>query len=307
MTITPTDLALVMCFTFIWGFNFVVVKLGLDSFPPLFFLALRFLLAALPAIFFVGRQGVSTRMIIGIGLVLGTLHYGALYLGIAFGLSPGVASLMVQIHIILTLLLSCVVLNERPTRNQLAGVTISFAGLSFLIWSRFHSTSLIAISAVLLAAALLSVANLMMRSARSKNTLGLTVWSSLVPPIPLLLISMFTEQGQVEALVNLSWRDTGALLYGSLFGTLIATAIATYLLGKYSANMVSPFYLMVPIFGIASSAVVLGEWPSPIEYGSSVVMLIGLLIVIRANSTTNTSPGVDSRSVANQRPLRSRG
>ena len=85
MTIAPKDLMLVICFTFIWGFNFVVVRLGLDSFPPLFFLALRFLLAALPAIFFIGRSGISTRMIICIGLVLGTLHYGALYLGIAFG------------------------------------------------------------------------------------------------------------------------------------------------------------------------------------------------------------------------------
>jgi len=283
MTILPRDLALVMCFTFIWGFNFVVVKLGLDSFPPLLFLALRFLLAALPAIFFIDRRGLSMCMIVGIGLVLGTLHYGALYLSIAFGLSPGVASLMVQIHIILTLLLSCVVLDERPSLNQVAGVVISFAGLSLLIWSRFRSTSLLAIGAVLLAAGLLSVSNLMMRSARIKNTLGLTVWSSLIPPIPLLLISLLTEHGQLEALLNLSWRGTGALLYGSLLGTLLATAIATYLLGKYPANVVSPFYLMVPIFGMVSSALVLGEWPGSVEYVSSSVMLIGLLIVIRTN------------------------
>lgn len=288
MAILPRDLALVLCFTFIWGFNFVVVRVGLDSFPPLFFLALRFLLAALPAIFFIGREGISVRMIVSIGIVLGTLHYSALYLSIAFGLPPGVASLMVQIHIILTLLLSCVVLDERPSLNQVTGVVVSFAGLSLLIWSRFGSTSLLAIAAVLMAAAFLSISNLMMRSARVKNTLGLTVWSSLIPPIPLLLISLQTEHGQTEALMDLTWRGAGALLYGSLLGTLLATAIATHLLGKYSANVVSPFYLLVPIFGIASSAVVLGERPLPVEYVSSVIMLMGLLIVIRTSKAASS-------------------
>jgi O-acetylserine/cysteine efflux transporter len=289
MTITPRDLFLVMCFTFIWGFNFVVVRLGLDSFPPLFFLALRFLLAAIPAVFYVSRSGVSTRLIVGIGLVLGTLHYSALYLGIAFGVSPGIASLIVQIHIILTLFLSWFVLDERPSANQIVGVVTSFAGLSVLIWSRFESTGLVALGAVLLAAAFLAISNLMMRSARVKNTLGLTVWSSLIPPIPLLLISLLTEQGLLEGLMSLSWRGTGALLYGSFLGTLLATAIATYLLGKYSANVIAPFYLLVPIFAIASSALILGERPTVAEYFSSTVMLVGLLIVIRANSPVRSS------------------
>lgn len=302
MTIAPRDLVLVVCFTFIWGFNFVVVRLGLDSFPPLFFLALRFLLAALPAVFFIGRSGLSLHMIIGIGLVLGTLHYGALYLGIAFGVSPGVASLIVQIHIILTLLLSCALLDERPSANQVIGVVTSFLGLFILVWSRFESTSALAIGAVLLAAALLAVSNLMMRSARVKNTLGLTVWSSLVPPIPLFLVSLLTEHRQMEALVNMSWGGAGALLYGSFLGTLLATAIATHLLGKYSANVVSPFYLLVPIFGMASSAVILGERPAPVEYFSSAIMLLGLLIVIRTGNPPKSFPVARAPRAARHHP-----
>jgi O-acetylserine/cysteine efflux transporter len=283
MIITPKDLALVICFTFIWGFNFVVVRLGLDSFPPLFFLALRFLFAAFPAILFIGRTGVSMRMIIAVGLVLGTLHYGALYIGIALGVSPGVASLMVQIHIIITLLLSYAILDERPSANQIAGVIISFLGLFILVLSRFKSTSLLAISAVLLAAALLAVSNLMIRSAQIKNTLGLTVWSSMIPPIPLLLVSFMTEERQLEGLINPSWGGMSALLYGSLLGTLLATAINSHLLRKYSANIVAPFYLLVPIFGIVSSALILGERPTVVEYASSAIMLSGLLIVVKRN------------------------
>lgn len=297
MTIAPKDLMMVFCFTFIWGFNFVVVRLGLDSFPPLFFLALRFLLAALPAIFFVSRSGISTRMIITIGLVLGTLHYGALYLGIAFGVSPGVASLLVQIHIILTLLLSVVLLDERPSANQIAGVVISFVGLAILIESRFKSTSVLALGAVLLAAALLAISNLITRSARIKNPLGLTVWSSLIPPIPLLLVSLMTEHGQFKGLMDLSWRGAGALLYGSFLGTLLATAIATHLLSKYTANVVAPFYLLVPIFGVASSVALLGERPTAMEYFSSAIMLLGLLIVIRPNGLRKSAPAVLPRVI----------
>lgn len=290
MTIAPRDLLLVFCFTFIWGFNFVVVRLGLDAFPPLFFLALRFLLAALPAVLFVARTGLSMRLIVGVGLVLGTLHYGALYLGIAFGVSPGIASLVVQIHIIFTLLLSCVVLHERPAAHQVAGVILSFVGLSLLLSSRFTATSYPALGAIVLAAAFLAVSSLMMRSARTKNTLGLTVWSSLVPPLPLLVTSLLTEHGQMQALVNLSWRGAGALLYGSLLGTLLATAVVARLLGKYSANVVAPFYLLVPIFAMTSSAAVLGDRPTPVEYVSSAIMLLGLLIVIRNNKAAAGAP-----------------
>jgi O-acetylserine/cysteine efflux transporter len=297
MAITPKDLLLVLCFTFIWGFNFVVVRLGLDSFPPLFFLALRFLLAAIPAIFFVSRSGIPIRLIFCIGIVLGTLHYSALYLGIAFGVSPGVAALIVQVHIILTLIFSFIALGERPSANQILGVVTSFLGLSVLIWSRFESVGIVALGAVLLAAAFLAVSNLMMRAARVKNTLGLTVWSSLIPPVPLVVISLVIEQGQLERLMSLSWHGMGALLYGSFFGTLLATAVVAKLLTRYSANVVAPFYLLVPIFAMASSALVLSERPATVEFLSSAVMLAGLLIVVRTGGSTRNPPAASGSTM----------
>jgi len=58
--------------------NFVVIEIGLESFPPLLFAALRFGLVALPAVFFVPRPDVRWTVVVAVGLFICVGQFGLL-------------------------------------------------------------------------------------------------------------------------------------------------------------------------------------------------------------------------------------
>lgn len=83
----PTHTVLAVLVAAVWGVNFTVIEIGLDHFPPLLFSALRFLVAALPAVFFVGRPKVAWKWIVAVGLVLGVAKFGLLFIGMDAGIA----------------------------------------------------------------------------------------------------------------------------------------------------------------------------------------------------------------------------
>lgn len=113
----------------IWGGNFVVIKLGLDELPPLLLCALRFLFAALPAVFFVKRPGVPFRSIVAYGLVMFGLQFAFLFGGMALGISAGLASLALQLQSFLTIALAAWLLGDRPSGFQVGGALLALAGI----------------------------------------------------------------------------------------------------------------------------------------------------------------------------------
>ena len=95
----PSHVLLAVLVTAVWGVNFTVIEVGLDHFPPLLFSALRFLVAALPAVFLVGRPKVAWKWIVGVGLALGVAKFGLLFVGMNAGMPGGLSSLVLQIQI----------------------------------------------------------------------------------------------------------------------------------------------------------------------------------------------------------------
>src|SRR3954465_13032704 len=193
----------------IWGVNFVVIHVGLDSFPPLLFAALRFCLVAL-ALPFVPRPGVSVRYVIAVGVFLSAGQFGLLFLGIEKGMPAGLASLVLQLQAAFTVGLAVLVLGERPRRAQLAGGALALAGIAIIAGGRASAVPLGALALTVGAALCWGVGNIATRAARSPHPLGLLGWSSLVPPLPLLTLSWLTERGEP---VVLDASGVLALLY----------------------------------------------------------------------------------------------
>src|SRR5690606_10222260 len=104
-------------------------------------------------------------------------------------------------------------------------------------------------------------ANVLTRKAGKVNALSFTVWGSLVAPVPLLALSYFVEGGPaiVEALTTFSWSDAALIGFLAYPATLLGGAIFAWLLGRHPASVVAPFTLLVPITGLASGYLVLGE------------------------------------------------
>lgn len=280
----PAHIALALLVAALWGANFVAITIGLGSFPPFLLSGLRFLAVVVPIIFFVGPPCVGWRWILSIGFVFGIVKFGLLFLGMDFGMPAGLSSLVLQAQAPFTVLFAVLLLGERLRGMQLAGMALAAGGLVLIGLERAQATSLAGLMLVIAAAAAWGYANILMKQARAPNMLNLIVWVSVVVPVPMFLASLaFEGPARVMAtLADLNWTGILSVLYIGWASTIIGFSLWVYLLRHYSASIVAPFSLMVPVFGIATSALVLDEALSGLEIAAGILTLIGLLLVVRA-------------------------
>jgi len=99
-----------------WGFNFVVIDWGMRGIPPLFFVAVRFAVVAL-AVVVVPRPLASWKTIVGVGLFMSLGQFALLYTSIALGLQPGIAALLLQAQVVLTIVVAALALRLWPARR----------------------------------------------------------------------------------------------------------------------------------------------------------------------------------------------
>jgi O-acetylserine/cysteine efflux transporter len=257
----PRHVLLAVSVAVVWGVNFVVIEVGLENFPPLLFSALRFLFAAVPAIFFLGRPRVAWRYVIAVGLALGVAKFGLLFVGMDHGVPAGLSSLVLQSQVIFTLLFAVLVLRERPRRAQLAGIAIACVGMVLIMLDRGLAAPLGALALVIAAAACWGVSNTVTRHAKPQDTLRFMVWVSAVAVLPLLALSLLTEGVQADAatLRSIDLTGIGALAYLSFAATLFGFGAWGFLLRQYDASTVAPFSLLVPVVGMAAAWLLRGE------------------------------------------------
>jgi O-acetylserine/cysteine efflux transporter len=273
---SPRHVLLATLVAAIWGFNFVVLKVGLDEFPPILFSALRFLAAAVPAIFFVGRPSVAWRWVVSVGLVLGVAKFSFLFIGLKAGMPAGLSSLVLQSQVIFTAVFAAVVLRERPRPVQIAGIALAVAGIGVIAWDYGLSSPLLGFVLVIAAAVCWGVSNVLMRYARPADTLRFMVWVSAVAVLPLFALSLLTED--VSALGRLDWAGVGAIGYVSWISTLLGFGVWGFLLRRYESSVVAPFSLLVPVFGMFSAWAFLGEDLSGLQAAAGGLVLAGLAI-----------------------------
>lgn len=266
----------------IWGVNFIAIHVGEETFPPLLFVALRFTFVAFPAVLFVPRPRVALRYVIGFGLFLSGATQGLLFVSIHVGMPAGLASLVVQSQAIFTVALAALALGERPARRQLAGAAIAAAGIALIGVDRLGGR--VPVLAVLLcigAAASWGVGNVIVRVARPPDAVSIVVWSSLVPPLPLLALSLALEGAHRDghAVSSASAGAIASLAFVVVAATIVGSGAWTWLLRHHPASKVAPFSLLVPVFGIASAWVALSERPGAVELIGAAVVLAGLSLV----------------------------
>jgi O-acetylserine/cysteine efflux transporter len=276
----PVHLSLAVLVAAVWGVNFVVIDIGLDHFPPLLFSALRFLVAALPAVFFVPRPKVALKLVISVGVVLGVAKFGLLFIGMHQGMPAGLSSLVLQIQAVFTALFAITLLGERLSRLRLTGMAIALAGITVAAMDEGTSGPLGAFALVVAAAAFWGLSNILTRKAAPPDALSWMVWLSLVPPLPLLALSFLFEgpSADLAALCSLDWSGGGAIVYVAWISTVFGFGAWGFLLRQYEASAVAPFSLLVPVFGMSSAAVLLGETVSPLRWAAAVLLVGGVAI-----------------------------
>lgn len=298
---TPRHLALGILVALIWGVNFVAIDLGLRDTPPLVLVALRFALVAVPLVFFVPKPDAPWRVIVGIGLFMSAGQFGLLFTAMHVGLPAGLAAVILQCQMIFTLVIGAVALRERPTRMQLLGALVGVAGLGIVALGRLDGDSgLAAIVPILICVAAglsWAIGNVISRSAAGADGFGIVVWSALVVPVPMLILSVFLDGAAVvgDAFATIGWQTIVSVAYTAGLASLIGYTIWNMLLGRYPAALVAPFALLVPPIGLAAAAVALGQVPNTLELVGSALLVGGVAVgqVRRRTREGASDSGVD--------------
>lgn len=277
------DLALALAVVALWGFSFVAIKVGLREIPPFALAALRFFLAAVPLVFVIKRPRLPLRYLVGYGLAIGVCQFGLLFWGMNLGMPAGLSSLVISLQIFFTIALAIAFLGDRPRKENLIGAAIATVGVVLLGVYKVQSgvtATLIGFLLVIASAFAWGIGNVVAkRAARfDADMFALVVWSSVIPPLPLALLSFAFEGGAdgfnaVASARPLTWACVLLLAWGA---TLFGFASWARLLHKYPTALVSPFALLIPVSGLASGAIVLGEGLAPLQFAGVALVLAGL-------------------------------
>lgn len=257
----PTDILVALAVVTIWGFNFVVIKIGLQGLPPILFTALRFVFAALPLVFFVKRPAVPWRLVAAYAMFQFAFQFTLLFSGMKLGFPPGLASLVIQLQAFFTIGLAVLMLGERPMPSQLLGAVIALSGMALVAANLDAKPTMIGFVMVVAGGLCWGVANIVTKKIGKVNPLSLVVWGALLASPPLLLASLAIEGFPAwrEAATQLNWLSVGAIFFQSYPNTIVGFGIWSVLMRRYPTATIAPFTLLVPVTGMASAALVLGE------------------------------------------------
>ena len=281
---SPTHLAAALLIVAMWGLNFTVIRFGLDEFSPLAFSTWRFLLAALPVLF-VPKPAISWATLAGIGGFMFSGQFIFLFLAMEAGLPPGLTSVLVQLQGPLTVVLAALFLSEHATRGQWLGLAVAVVGVGLIARSVDGTANLIAIGLALMSALTWAVGNLFFRSARGVSMFAVTVWASLLPPIPLALASLVIEgpSAILAPLLAPTWRGWFVLFYTVVPVMWLGYLIWGTLLRTYPAAKVGPVSLLVPCAALAISGILTGEPLGGVRLVGVVVVMAGVAIGVFAS------------------------
>ena len=272
----------------LWGCNFVAIHVGLRDVPPFLFLAVRFVLVAFPLVLLVPRPRASWRAVVAVGAFMSLGQFGLLYLAMSIGMPAGLASLVLQAQVVLTILIAALALGERATRRQVVGAGIGTAGLATVAAGFGAGASLLPLVVTVGAALSWAVGNVVARAAQVESGLSLVVWSALVVPLPCLAVSLVVDGPDAigTALAGFGWSALLSTLYTVVGASLVGYTIFNRLVARYPASSVVPFILLVPPVGMLSAWLALDEVPNPVETVGAVVMLVGVAVAV----TTSRRP-----------------
>ena len=276
----------------IWGFSFVASKVGLDHFPPLFFTALRFLLVAILLSPFLKIVKGRMKAIFWIAITVGVFHFTFLYLGIFA--AGGVTAVAITIQLIapFSVVMAVVVLKETIGWRRILGIVLAFGGVVSIGFDPVIFDQLNGVALITIAAFFMSIGLILMRQIRNVGAMSMQAWIGAISVVPMMLVSLFLETGQVESIVTMGWEAAGALVFVVVVTTIVAHGGWYYLLQRYPIATLTPYSLLAPIFGVAFGVVLFSE-PITLRFViGGLVTLMGVAIInirtAKKSSETNS-------------------
>jgi O-acetylserine/cysteine efflux transporter len=282
VALPPRHVLLAIAVMAVWGSNFVVIKLALAHLPPLLLAALRFLCVFVPAALFIRRPAVSWANLAAYGVLLGVGQFGVLFIAMRNDITPGLASLVIQVQVFFTIGLAMRLTGERIRPAQIGALLLAIVGIGIILVHTDGSATPLGLALVVFGALNWAGANMVAKAAGPVNMLGYVIWSSLFAIVPLFALAFIVE-GPTAIMHGIASADAytwGAVVWQAVGNTMFGYAAWGWLLARYPASTVAPMSLLVPVFGMAASAWWLGESLPAWKLSAAAFVMAGLAIGI---------------------------
>jgi O-acetylserine/cysteine efflux transporter len=269
----------------LWGFNFVVIRWGLEDLDPYVMTALRFAFVAVPAIFFVPRPSTAVYVIAIHGLLFGGCVWGLVNLAVSWGVPAGSASLMLQLSAFLSIIAALAFFRESISRLKIISLLCAFGGFVIITVYRSDGLPLLGVIAMFFAALSWTMSNMMIRKFKPDNALSFVIWSSIFVPIPVLLVPLLKAYGSGDvghflALVTVtSVKAWASIMFQSYVTMLVGYGIWTWAITRHGLVNVAPYSLLVPLSGLFFGWLFYSEVMSPPELTGTALILLGLVLL----------------------------
>ncbi|MGE0154005.1 MAG: DMT family transporter [Reyranellaceae bacterium] len=279
----PADLALALGIMLMWGLNFVIAKIGLLHWPPIFFVVLRFALVAVCLLPFVRLPRGRLLPIFVLSVVLGGMHFPLMFSAMS-RIDAGTAAVVVQLQVPFAALLAHFIFKDRLGWRSAAGMALAFAGVLLITGEPRLLDEMPAVLMAVGGAFTFAVANILMKKLGDIDGNTLNAWMAVFATPQLLAASFLLERGQLDSLVTATWPALASLFYQSVVMVIVSYALWYRLLHKYTVGQVMPLTLLLPILGVISGVILLNEpmtWQKVVG-GLLTVMGVGVIVLRRA-------------------------
>lgn len=292
---TRNDLLLAVLVMAIWGGNFSMIKMSITEVHPLLVTAARFLLAVLPAIFFIRRPIVAWRYLISYGIVFGVGIWGMASWSITAGLSSGMSSVLLSSNALISMAVGVLIHKEMASKRKVVGAITAMAALLILVSATNGNITPQGLEFIMIAATCWTIMGIIVKVSKTTQAFAFNVWGMLFAPAPLVLfaVSMYGPSIVTHAFDVWDTSTTIAVVFQAYPTTLFGYWVWNRLLICYPLSMTAPLTLLVPVFALISGYFMYNEVLSVAQIMACTLFLIGIgFIVIPAKpqSSVNAKP-----------------
>ncbi len=276
------DIFLIVVVMAIWGFNFSMIKLGVSEMDPLLIAAARFFCATFPIIFFIRKPDVKWRYLMAYGLVFGTGIWGMASCSITFGLSSGMASVLLQTDVLTTVLVGVLLYKEIISPRMALGIVISVIGLVVSIIYTNGNVTLAGVVFIMISAICWPLAGVIVRMSGTRSAFAFNIWGMLFAPLPLIALSIGMNGWDVLATTYQEWNSNAwiSVLFQAYPTTLFGYWVWNKMILKYPMSQLAPMTLLVSVFALLSGYVIYDEQLSWAQWISCSAFLLGIGLVL---------------------------
>jgi O-acetylserine/cysteine efflux transporter len=279
-SLATRDLGLLFAIDLIWGFNLIASKVGVETFPPIFFTSMRFGVLSLLLIPVLRWHRGQMRVLALSAASMGALSFGFLFLGVQQAQDVSSVAIATQLGVPMQTLLSVWLLGERIRWRRILGIVLSFAGIIVIGFDPRVLEYWLALVLVIVSCFFSSIGLIYIKGLAEIRALEIQAWVSTVSWPLLLVMSLLFEHGQWLAMQSANWTAWSALAYTMLMSNLVAHTGMYYLVRRYPVTSVAPLTLLSPIFSIVFGVMLLNDHLTPRMLVGGAITLIGVLIVM---------------------------